>query len=87
MDGRALAPYHVPPRRSHTRCSSWHHCCAPAPPPPVQHGDFYEGVRALLVDKDGKPAWRPAALADVTPALVEEHFAELGERELVLPEG
>jgi enoyl-CoA hydratase/carnithine racemase len=41
-------------------------CCA--------HGDFVEGIRALLIDKDRKPAWRPASLDDVTPALVEAHF-------------
>jgi enoyl-CoA hydratase/carnithine racemase len=35
---------------------------------------FAEGVRALLVDKDKQPKFTPALLADVTPALVEEHF-------------
>jgi enoyl-CoA hydratase len=44
--------------------------------------DFFEGIRALLVDKDQKPRWEPASLAAVSEAEVESYFAELGEREL-----
>ena len=52
----------------------------------VIHGhDFYEGVRAVIVDKDGKPRWRPATLSEVGEADVERHFAPLGTSELVLP--
>jgi len=51
----------------------------------VIHGnDFYEGVRAVIVDKDNKPRWQPATLADVSETEVELHFAPL-ERELNLP--
>jgi enoyl-CoA hydratase len=51
----------------------------------VIHGhDFYEGVRAVIVDKDNKPHWRPPTLADVDEAEVERHFAPLGPSELVL---
>jgi enoyl-CoA hydratase len=39
--------------------------------------DFYEGVRAVIVDKDNAPHWNPAALADVSSADVERHFAPL----------
>lgn len=37
--------------------------------------DFGEGVRAALIDKDGKPAWQPATLEDVDDAMVESYFA------------
>ena len=46
--------------------------------------DFYEGIRAALVDKDGNPKWSPATLEEVTDAIVESHFEELGEKELCL---
>jgi enoyl-CoA hydratase len=51
----------------------------------VIHGhDFYEGVRAVIVDKDNKPRWQPATLAAVSDAEVERHFAPLCGGELVL---
>jgi enoyl-CoA hydratase len=40
--------------------------------------DFYEGVRAALVDKDQKPRWRPASLAGIDAAAAEAYFAPLG---------
>jgi enoyl-CoA hydratase len=51
----------------------------------IIHGhDFYEGVRAVLVDKDNKPVWQPAILADVSDAEVARHFAPLEDDELIL---
>ena len=38
-------------------------------------GEFPEGVRALLVDKDKAPNWTPRELEDVTPAMVAALFA------------
>ena len=36
--------------------------------------DFYEGVRAALVDKDKKPQWQPARLEDVSADYMESFF-------------
>ena len=47
--------------------------------------DFYEGVRAALIDKDGKPQWQPARLEEVTDAMVHDYFVTLGSDELALP--
>jgi len=46
--------------------------------------DFYEGVRAAIIDKDGAPKWQPADLAQVSDADVAAYFAPLGEKELKL---
>jgi enoyl-CoA hydratase len=46
--------------------------------------DFYEGIRAVIVDKDNRPRWRPARLSEVTAAEVDRHFAPVDD-ELVLP--
>lgn len=40
----------------------------------MAHPDFAEGVRAMIVDKDRKPAWRPARIEDVDPASVAALF-------------
>jgi enoyl-CoA hydratase/carnithine racemase len=45
--------------------------------------DFYEGVRATIIDKDGAPKWEPAEFAQVSGANVDAYFAPL-ERELEL---
>lgn len=39
----------------------------------MQHPDFYEGVRAQLIDKDGKPQWS-RQLQDVTKEEVDKFF-------------
>ena len=47
----------------------------------LERHDFYEGVRSILIDKDNKPTWEPASLAEVTDAMVAEYFARLPERD------
>ena len=44
--------------------------------------DFYEGVRANLVDKDRKPKWKPSDIEDITNEIIDDHFLNLGNREL-----
>ncbi len=44
--------------------------------------DFYEGVRAVLIDKDQSPRWQPASLAAIDDGMVEGYFTSLGDCEL-----
>ncbi len=37
--------------------------------------EFYEGVRAAVVDKDRNPKWSPATLPEVTEASLNKYFA------------
>lgn len=50
----------------------------------MQAGDFYEGVRASLIDRDHAPKWQPASLEDVSDAAIDAYFAPLDGDELQL---
>ncbi|MBA2657366.1 MAG: enoyl-CoA hydratase/isomerase family protein [Tatlockia sp.] len=50
----------------------------------MQNQDFYEGVRALLVDKDNSPNWQPQTLNQVSETQVADYFARLDTLELPL---
>ena len=43
--------------------------------------DFYEGIRAVLVDKDRNPKWNPKTLEEVSDEEVERHFQHLATDE------
>ena len=44
--------------------------------------DFYEGVRATIVDKDNRPGWRPGPGDPLPAEAIEAYFAPLGADEL-----
>jgi enoyl-CoA hydratase len=46
--------------------------------------DFYEGVRAQLLDKDRKPIWKPAALGDVTDDMILDYVSKPARGDLQL---
>lgn len=48
----------------------------------VEGDEFFEGIRAAVVDKDRKPKWHPAKLEDVTLQKVKKFFAPV-EQEFV----
>jgi enoyl-CoA hydratase/carnithine racemase len=46
----------------------------------MRHGsNFYEGIRAALIDKDRSPKWKPATIEEVTPEMVASYFEPLSE--------
>jgi len=51
----------------------------------MEHGDFIEGVRAQILDKDRNPRWRHASVDQVTAAEVAAMLAPLGADELTFP--
>jgi enoyl-CoA hydratase len=44
--------------------------------------DFYEGVRATIIDKDNRPNWRPGRDEPLPAEAVDAYFAPLGADEL-----
>ncbi len=51
----------------------------------MEHGDFLEGVRAQILDKDRNPRWRHARLEDVSEEDVAKMLAPLGKDEWRMP--
>ena len=41
--------------------------------------DFYEGVRALIIDKDNEPYWKPSSISEVEENFVDKFFSSLDD--------
>ena len=50
----------------------------------LESGDFFEGVRAMLVDKDRKPNWKPSTIEEVDNDRVNNFFKTLNDLDLKL---
>ncbi len=51
----------------------------------LEDHDFYEGVRAIVIDKDNAPAWQPASISALTPAMIDRYFADDPDLGWLLP--
>lgn len=52
----------------------------------MERGDFLEGIRAAIIDKDRNPRWRHPSIKAVAAAEVSEILAPLGDNSLILKE-
>lgn len=43
----------------------------------LENTEFFEGVRAMLLERDNKPKWQPAKLEDVTESQIKAYFEPL----------
>jgi enoyl-CoA hydratase len=50
----------------------------------MEHGDFLEGIRAQIIDRDRNPSWRHASLEEVPDEDIERMRAPLGDAALTL---
>lgn len=45
----------------------------------IRNHDFFEGIRAIIIDKDQQPKWQPSTLSEVTNEMVDNYFAPVKE--------
>uniref|UniRef100_A0A0K0FBY6 3-hydroxyisobutyryl-CoA hydrolase, mitochondrial n=1 Tax=Strongyloides venezuelensis TaxID=75913 RepID=A0A0K0FBY6_STRVS len=43
--------------------------------------DFHEGCRAILIDKDRNPKWKPSNISEVTDETIKKYFSPLPEKD------
>jgi hypothetical protein len=48
----------------------------------LEGSDFYEGIRAALIDKDKRPKWNPETMADLDEDEIARYFAPAEGAEL-----
>ncbi|EJF75880.1 enoyl-CoA hydratase/isomerase family protein [Bartonella alsatica] len=45
----------------------------------INSHDFYEGVRAMLIDKDKTPKWQPDKLSNITDEMIDAYFQPIAK--------
>ena len=49
----------------------------------MEDHDFYEGVRAVVIEKDNQPKWQPNSISEVTNETVQRYFRPLAGGDLI----
>ena len=52
----------------------------------INNLDFFEGIRAMIIDKDKKPRWNPRDLGEFSEEMLTQYFAPLPGQELIFRE-
>jgi hypothetical protein len=52
----------------------------------MEHSDFFEGVRSLLINKDNKPVWKNKAISEIKREDIINKYFERHEEIEIDPE-